>query len=246
MQPHIALAPSESFKPGHTLMLWYLDRKYQKCDCAATCMPYQAVQCVSSAPDSRALRGCASKTKEPPRGRYYIHHPSSSTRILVGPLHITSLSGVLPIFAYYRIVAPLQAKHHSRIRRKTKRYLPYLTMLATFQFLWGPNPQASHHDAGESPEQVTPLSGEAATRSADLRDSGFGSFICKVSYLEDTLRSGNSASVFRRGGIKASNRVRVGDGRSFLVDRAEVKGPNGSARTVAVKTVKEYSLSEQK
>ena len=89
---------------------------------------------------------------------------------------------------------------------------------------------------------ATPQSSTQASHAAT--GQGLASFICHVAYLDDKLQRGGRSAFFTSQQTRVVNRKRIGDGASFIVERAELKGPqdsdeNGMARTVVIKTVRE-------
>ncbi|KAK4235382.1 Serine/threonine-protein kinase HT1 [Achaetomium macrosporum] len=83
---------------------------------------------------------------------------------------------------------------------------------------------------------------------------GLASFICHVAYLDVRLQRGDSSAFFAFHRARVVNRKRIGNGASFIVERAELEEPLGSSdapessrtgvarqtsKTVVVKTVRE-------
>lgn len=91
---------------------------------------------------------------------------------------------------------------------------------------------------------ITSANDEATTSSKSAKDASFATFICHTAYLEGQLRKGDQSAFFAAGGKQIVNRKRIGEGASFLVDRAELQSnteTDGSQgpKYVAVKTAKE-------
>ncbi|KAG7284599.1 hypothetical protein NEMBOFW57_010977 [Staphylotrichum longicolle] len=105
-----------------------------------------------------------------------------------------------------------------------------------------PPPAPSSLSTSSALNFATPPSSSQASHATTGK--GLASFICHVAYLDDKLQRGGRSAFFTSQQTHIVNRQRIGDGASFIVERAELKesqGPdsNGKTRTVAIKTVRE-------
>ncbi|KAK3347038.1 serine/threonine protein kinase [Lasiosphaeria hispida] len=100
-----------------------------------------------------------------------------------------------------------------------------------------PTPQRSNRDGSSLAFSKTP----EATQ-------GLASFICHTAFLESRLQRGDKSAFFASKQARVSNRTRIGNGVSFVVDRAEVENISTqeaessgkpTAKTVVIKTVRE-------
>ncbi|TLD03597.1 uncharacterized protein PgNI_11774 [Pyricularia grisea] len=97
---------------------------------------------------------------------------------------------------------------------------------------------------------ITSANDEATTSSTSAKDASFAGFICHAAYLEAQLRKGGQSAFFSGDGKQIVNRDRIGEGASFLVDRAELQGnpetdSSQSPKYVAIKTAKEPNANEE-
>ncbi|TLD28277.1 hypothetical protein PspLS_04132 [Pyricularia sp. CBS 133598] len=96
---------------------------------------------------------------------------------------------------------------------------------------------------------ITSANDEATTSSKSAKDASFATFICHTAYLEAQLRKGDQSAFFADVGKQIGNRRRIGEGASFLVDRAELQGNTETdgrhgSKYVAVKTAKEPTADD--
>lgn len=87
------------------------------------------------------------------------------------------------------------------------------------------------------------------------KTGGFAPFICHVAQLEAHLLRGDKSKFFeRRFEVAPGSRQSVGNGASFIVERAELRHRNGNAdaadippsmKFVAIKTVRDRPTYEQ-
>ncbi|EJT82315.1 serine/threonine protein kinase [Gaeumannomyces tritici R3-111a-1] len=105
---------------------------------------------------------------------------------------------------------------------------------------------ATSSDAGGAIKSATT---EASNAAKAARGSSLATFICHTAYLEQSLRSEQQSGFFagkRR--LVTADRTRIGEGASFVVDRAKlVDGPVGADNRpvyVAIKTAREGSTAD--
>lgn len=93
-------------------------------------------------------------------------------------------------------------------------------------------------DAADPTPAVTPSPEDTGTMSDDPRiltdgqpapGQGLASFICHVAFLDDNLQRGDRSAFFAAHRARLVNRKRIGNGISFIVERAGLEDTQGSS-----------------
>lgn len=116
--------------------------------------------------------------------------------------------------------------------------------------LYAPAPAST--PSAQSQDDVPP---QATRTPSTATTGGFAPFICHVAQLEAHLLRGDKSKFFeRRFEVAPGSRQSIGNGASFIVERAELQHRKGNAdaadippsmRFVAIKTVRERPTYEQ-
>ncbi|KAK0729509.1 hypothetical protein B0H67DRAFT_1612 [Lasiosphaeris hirsuta] len=113
--------------------------------------------------------------------------------------------------------------------------------------------QSTDESTGYTPGVLTPQDSNPGGSSVAFSKTpeatqGLASFICHTAFLESRLQRGDKSAFFASKQAHVLNRTRIGNGVSFVVERAEVENIGDqeaensgkpAARTVVIKTVRE-------